>query len=229
MEINERALYELSFYKYMEGIGYPAELMLQNFKTLSRHHIDLAVFAEDAVTPVAFFEIKSGKLPLQSFLFTVNEYKKICARSEVAVPCYIAVCPEEAGWEIYDISSFVYGDAPITMEAIKAQKINPPPYEVLAKQIKTKKAIKKCADKQKRITLMMIFCWGIIPAIALIAMILDANYIYTFNTYRLIALGVVILVALLPFFSEISFKDFHAKVNKDGKKDDKNKDGEENL
>ncbi len=212
MEINDRALYEFSFFRYMEDNGYPAELMLTNFKMLSKHHVDLAVFAEDSVTPIAFFEIKKDTLPLRSFQLTISEYKKICSRLEVSIPCYIAICPAEVGWQIYDISSFVYGgDTPITMEAIKAQKTDLPPYASLTKGSKAKKEIKKRADKKRRIDLMMIFCWGIIPAIALTAMILDANYIYTFNPYRIIVLGVIVLVALLPFFSEISFKDFKVK------------------
>ena len=56
MELNERALYEFSFFKYMESIGYPAEMMLRNFKTLSSRHIDLAVFAEDLAHGILIYK-----------------------------------------------------------------------------------------------------------------------------------------------------------------------------
>lgn len=58
-------------------------------------------------------------------------------------------------------------------------------------------------------------CWGILPAAIVAVLILDGLGIYSFNTERLIVLGAVLIVVLLPFFSEITVKNISIKRNGD--------------
>lgn len=53
-----------------------------------------------------------------------------------------------------------------------------------------------------------------VPISIVILLVLDALGIYTFNTERLLVLGVGLVTILLPFFSEITVKDLTVKRNK---------------
>ena len=52
-----------------------------------------------------------------------------------------------------------------------------------------------------------LICWIIIPVAIITLLILDALKLYTFNTERLIVIGVCILAVLIPFFKEITVKN----------------------
>ena len=59
-----------------------------------------------------------------------------------------------------------------------------------------------------------LICWLIIPLIVIALLTLDGLGIYTFTTERLIVLGAGLLVMLLPFFSEITIKNFSIKKDR---------------
>ncbi len=70
------------------------------------------------------------------------------------------------------------------------------------------------ANKKRRFNSLNPICWVIIPVITVALLVLDAIGVYTFNVERLIVLGIGLLVVLLPFFSEITIKNFSIKRNK---------------
>ena len=65
--------------------------------------------------------------------------------------------------------------------------------------------------KKKKLSYIRFICWIIIPLFIMAALILDGLKIYIFNTNRLIALGACIVVILIPFFKEITFKNISLK------------------
>lgn len=73
--------------------------------------------------------------------------------------------------------------------------------------------MKKSSRKKRRIDCLKIICWIIVPMAVVVLIILDALNIYTFNTERLLVLGIGLLVVLLPFFSEITIKNLSVKRN----------------
>lgn len=76
--------------------------------------------------------------------------------------------------------------------------------------------MKKSSRKKRRIDCLKMICWIIVPMAVVALIILDALNIYTFNTERLLVLGIgllVLLVVLLPFFSEITIKNLSVKRN----------------
>lgn len=93
---------------------------------------------------------------------------------------------------------------------------------VIAKRVKIPSYSKvHSANKKKcKTDCLKLVCWIIIPLMAVILFVLDALSIYTFNTERLIVLGIGLLTILLPFFSEIKVKDFSIKRSKEKFKTD---------
>ena len=65
--------------------------------------------------------------------------------------------------------------------------------------------------KKKKLSCIRLICWIIIPIAIVIALVLDGFGLYVFNTERLIAIGACILVLLIPFFREITVKNFSIK------------------
>lgn len=61
--------------------------------------------------------------------------------------------------------------------------------------------------KRRNHNYIRLICWIILPVAIITVLILDALKLYTFNTERLIVMGVCILVVLIPFFKEITVKN----------------------
>lgn len=66
-------------------------------------------------------------------------------------------------------------------------------------------------NKKKRLNCIRKICWIIIPFAIVLLLFLDAVKLYSFTTERLIVLGIGVGVVLLPFFSEITIKNFSVK------------------
>ena len=77
--------------------------------------------------------------------------------------------------------------------------------------------MKKTSRKSKSKKCIALICWIIIPIGVLTFIILDGIGLYSFTTERLIVLGVCVVVVLLPFFSEITIKNFSIKKDSDNK------------
>lgn len=77
-----------------------------------------------------------------------------------------------------------------------------------------KKALKKNLKQKNPIR---IICWLIIPIAITALLVLDGIGVYYFNTERLLVIGLCILVALIPFFSEITIKNISLKKEPDNK------------
>ena len=75
---------------------------------------------------------------------------------------------------------------------------------------KGRKAIKIKKNKK----LLRYICWVIVPIIIAALIALDGLGVYEFTTERLIVLGIGLVVILLPFFSEITVKNFSVKRDK---------------
>ena len=77
-----------------------------------------------------------------------------------------------------------------------------------------KKETKSGSLKKKRpLNPLNLICWLIIPIAIIVTLVLDGCGLYCFNTERIIVLGAGVLVVLVPFFSEITVKNFSIKKN----------------
>lgn len=70
------------------------------------------------------------------------------------------------------------------------------------------------ARKKPRKDSLKRLCWGLLPIATVALLVLDANGIYTFNTERLLVLGIGLLILLLPCFSQITLKDLTFRRDK---------------
>ena len=68
---------------------------------------------------------------------------------------------------------------------------------------------------KKKLNCIHLICWIIIPLAIMTVLILDGLKLYIFNTERLIVIGVCIIVVLIPFFKEITIKNFSLKKEND--------------
>ena len=71
------------------------------------------------------------------------------------------------------------------------------------------------SKKRKNLHCIKLICWIILPLSITALLILDGLSIYIFNTQRLIVIGACIIVLLIPFFSEVTIKNF--SIKKDNK------------
>ena len=69
--------------------------------------------------------------------------------------------------------------------------------------------------KKNNVNCIRLICWIIIPVSITTVLVLDALELYIFNTQRLIVIGACIFVVLIPFFKEITVKDFSLKKEND--------------
>lgn len=67
--------------------------------------------------------------------------------------------------------------------------------------------------KKRRFKCLKPICWIVFPVITATLLVLDALGVYTFNTERLIVLGIGLLAVLLPICSEIKIKDISIKCS----------------
>ena len=74
---------------------------------------------------------------------------------------------------------------------------------------------KKSSRKKKKLKCIRLICWIIIPMAIITVLVLDGLELYTFNTERLIVIGACVFVMLIPFFNEITVKDFSLKKGGD--------------
>ena len=69
--------------------------------------------------------------------------------------------------------------------------------------------------RQKKLTAIGILCWIALPFAVVTLLVLDGIGVYRFNTERLLVMGVCVLVALIPFFEEITIKNISVKKKHD--------------
>ena len=84
-----------------------------------------------------------------------------------------------------------------------------------SRRFKMKKEVKKTLrTKKKHINSINLICWVIIPLIIIVTLIMDGLGLYPLNTERIIVIGIGVLAVLIPFFSEITIKNFSIKREK---------------
>ena len=64
---------------------------------------------------------------------------------------------------------------------------------------------------KKRLCGIGVLCWILAPIATITLLVLDGTGVYTFNTERLLVIGACTLIALTPFFKEISVNNFSIK------------------
>lgn len=204
-----------SFINYLKQHGYPDESISLEWGN-KNCAVDIAILADDLVTPIAIYEIKGMKNP-HTIRSGINQLKRVVQLLDLSVPCYLVFqAKREIGFEVIDVSDVVFNDSEMDFEDImESQKPTKPMTYKNAQVGAENKAIMKAARKrQKKIDRLKPLCWIVLPIIAFIVLLLDAFDKYLITYPRLCVYGVLVIIILLPFFSEISLKDFSFKRNR---------------
>jgi len=201
-----------SFINYLRKHGYPDESISLEWGS-KRCAVDIAILAEDLVTPIAIYEIKGNKNP-NSIRLGINQLKRIVQNYDLSVPCNLVFQSEkDVGFEVIDVSDAVLNNNEIELQRImEYQKpTKPMTYENAQVGAKSKSIMMALGRKQKKIDRLKLICWIIFPIIAVAWALLDAFDIYNITNPRLFVFAILVIAALLPFSSEISLKDFTFK------------------
>lgn len=206
-----------SIVEYLRSKDYPEQCIALEWG--GRHlFVDIAVLAHDLITPLALFEIKTVKRP-DSILRGINFLKKAVSTIDINVKCYLAFGKDsEPYFELYDVTSVVYSTSTIDTTSVRNMKIvEPLSYKTLQNGVDGRIKKSQHEKRQNRIDRIKPICWVILPLFIIVIVLLDAFKIYELTSLRLITFGGLIVIILIPFYNEVSLKEFTLK-----RKDDSN-------
>lgn len=207
------------FIDYLKHQGYPNDRIVTDWGDGS-FRVDIAIMADDLKTPLSIYEVKNG-ISIKESREIVEKVGSYSKRQGLTIPVYV-VFPDsklQGQFEIMNLSDRIYQPAQYfdINEFISNASKKVQSYETLQNGAESKIVTQRQVKRKKRIDKLKPICWGIIPVIGVILLVLDAIEIYQFNTERLIVLGIILLVVLLPFFSEISLGEVSVKRKREDK------------
>ena len=223
---------ERAFEKELLDKGYPDSRIVHEFGKINYGIVDFAIVDVDYKTPMAFYEVKS-KSGLRNYIahrgldHLIKSFQRICNYFGMVVPCYLVYKDAaEEHFSVLNLTKFVGGEK-LPEDKAHLEALFNESCELLSYKYnpsgEIKKEIKRAEAKQRRIDKMKPLCWILLPLIGITLLVLEALGIYPFTPMRLIVIGVIVLLLLLPFFSEISIKDISFKRDKE-KKEKNNED-----
>lgn len=147
---------------------------------------------------IALFEYKT-KIDKNNLIRIVDNYQKAYSKLKNKVTYYI-VLPGDDVWpfHIYDISGFVNKKVEVNMDNFETMHVAMPTREyIIPGEIKRKE---KKNQFQKLCEAYAVFLF--------VFFLLNFFDHYQFTKERLIFLGMIIIISLLPFIDVIKYKDF---------------------
>jgi len=205
-----------AFIEYLERHGYPTHSIVPEWGT-SRCSVDIAIVADDGITPVAVYEVKGKKDP-RSIDAGINQLKRVRKILNLTVQYSLVFGTEEAPFfEVVDVSKIINNNENAEITSIMADQsalTKPIAYKNVKTGIAGKVVLQKQETAQKRIDHMKPICW-LIAAVFVVILVLDAFCLYRLNADRLIMLGGVVIIVLIPFFNEISLQGIFLKRSDD--------------
>ena len=174
--------------------------------------VDLAIMAQQYLTPVAVFEIKIGPKG-RLFESGIQALKRITSTLKIAVKCYLVYANDANSIEIFDVGNIVYGQSKFNQENIANYRINNlPTFANLQNDLQGKNDAVIDAKKQEYETFLRKLCFWWIPLYLIFVLILDKLEWMKLTYEHLIVHGTVIIITILPFVSELSLAGLHLKL-----------------
>ena len=201
-----------AFVNYLKRHGYPDESISVEWGT-PQCSIDIAVLANDLITPIAIFEIK-GRKTRDAIDRGISQLKRAVHFFDITVPCNLVFASDNnVEFEVVDVTGNVYNNEEIDYSfLLTPQPLKKPvSYNNLQAGSTGKILSKTIRKKQKRIDRIKWVCWLLFPIVAIAILVLDAIDVYHITALRLAVVGAIIIIVLIPFFSEISIKEISFK------------------
>lgn len=206
-----------AFINYLVRHGYPKDSIVTEWGD-KNHAVDIAILDNSRTYPVAIYEIKEVKSVL-SFRNGMSQLKRFQDYLGVPVKAGLVFAKEGLPYfEFMDVNEYILTPIPTLASKIMEDFHNflatePISYNNLASSVEPKYLKKEKDDRKETLDKFKIICWFFVCPIIFGLLMLEGFALYRFTTERLIAMGVFIIIVLLPFFSEIKFRDFILKRN----------------
>lgn len=210
------------FIEYLLAHSYPQSSIVMEWGN-GKCAIDIAILGDDQRTPVAFYEIKGRKNP-ESMKRGIQQLRRACSMLSISASCSLVFSKNDAPFfEVVDISDIVHTNEELGKDQLERimmlhQDDEPVPYAHIQSGASSKAIAHKEQKREEALDSMKKLCWIFFPIMTLFILFLDAYKIYELTSLRLIVIGAIVVIILLPFFNEISIKDF-SFIRKEHKKE----------
>ena len=173
--------------------------------------VDIAIMAQQYLTPVAVFEIKIDRNK-RLFESGIRTLKRITSTLKISVKCYL-VCAKDDDVEIFDVGNIVYGQDEFNNDSINNYIVEQlPDFASLQNDLQGKNDAMIEAKKQEYETLLRRLCFWWLPLYLIIVLALDKLEWMKLTDKHLIVHGAVVVITILPFVSELSMAGLHLKL-----------------
>ena len=203
-----------TFIQYLIQHGYPEDSIVTEWGD-KNYRIDVAILDESKSFPVAIYEIK-GEKDMNSIIRGLSQLKRYINYLDYSVEAGLVFSKKEAPYfEVYKANDYL--DTSDEIEILdefkdKNDKANTEPklYKNITRSAESQFEQRQKRVKKKYLDKFKITCC-IIGVIILGVILLDALNKYNITTERLIIIGFLVIIGLLPFFSEIKYGDWYLK------------------
>ncbi len=181
---------------------------------------DIVIMDENYLTPVAIFEVKIGDNTNILKKSGIETLRKIAATLKINVKCFLALGSDN-DIKIFDVSKLVYtpNENELCDDSYLVDSI--PDHKVLQKNLYGRNEAVADEKKQAKQDLLNNVCLRLFPIYSLLFLVFDYREIYTITIERLCFIGMMTIVILLPFFTEIKIGSW-IYLKRENKKMEKN-------
>ena len=200
-----------AFVKYLLAHGYPAEAIALEWG-YSKALVDVAILDEECNFPIAIYEIK-GRKDRESIKRGIQQLKRTVHTLDITCPCSLVFASENNPYfEVVDVSEYVFSDDEPDVDAVMHRHTihTPFSYQQLSIGTKSKVQAKQRKKRQRKIDTLKWKCL-ILIAVGIAFLVLDWKNCFELTTGRLVVLGGIALLVLIPSFGEVTIKDFSFK------------------
>lgn len=201
---------EQKVYEELKKI-YPVNSIVSNvpLRDKSNYYADFLIIDEKTKIPVMVIEVKYTTTRKQDAERRAFEsLKRLMATSNYPLKVIGAIAV--AGTEKIEYVDFTEALANSDYE-LREENYFLPSYGVLTTGTEQKEINHEKVKQKKRIDVLKWICWAIIPVICVLFFVVDYFEFYEITTVRLILLGALGVVVLIPCFQEIKIGEISLK------------------
>ena len=217
-EISE---YETLLLNYLLKKGYPRSSILLEGQLDPRVYVDFIVTDINTGLPLMMIEVKSCSERTQEHVRrkAFETLKRYYQKSNLPLKTIAAIFDRDKN--ILEFVDFTEAIKENNYEAL-VDDYELPAYQTLTVGAKRKSIKQKEGKQTKNLNVLKLLCWIILPIIGIALLLLDAFDIYTFSTLRIIVIGSLAAIILLPCFKEIKIGEVLLKKEIEEEKKENN-------
>ena len=201
--------------EYLVDGGIPKSTIVFEWQVRPGIVVDLAIIDPETQKPLIVFEIKS-KLTEETKRTAESQLDRYAAALSDPRTLYFAVFP--SGPKIEPIKFFMYSRADRTLEPLPTDMKRLSSSIRVLMNTSTQKEIKDKTDKRKNVTsIFHLLCWGL-GCLLVLLLILDFSQIISLTPIRVTVIGLIVVLILAPYATEVSILGNTIKRLKNGRK-----------